>query len=89
MASALGEVFIKASTEPLVKVLCNAIDCEFNLATDSVVAGAYCNLKHITIGERGMCNSYRHRFISNGGRRNGQEAQPEKDEKDKGAAADG
>lgn len=48
--------------EPIVKLVCESVDCQFNLlnaANEPDRRMAACNLKQITIGKSGICQSYR------------------------------
>ena len=48
--------------EPIVKLVCEAIDCQFNLmnaANEPDRRMAACNLKQISIGRNAMCLNYK------------------------------
>lgn len=58
-----NDIQIFLEFEPIVKVVCEAFDCRFNLMNDSNTQSgqiAACNLKQITIGSGGKCLNYRH-----------------------------
>jgi len=56
---ATGNFSITFDVEPIVKVLCNEFDCEYNLCSDGQGGWAACNLKHLVIGRSGICASLR------------------------------
>ncbi len=48
--------------EPIVKLVCKAIDCQFNLmnaANEPDRRMAACNLKQISIGKDAKCQNYK------------------------------
>lgn len=48
--------------EPIVKLVCEAIDCQFNLmnaANEPDRRMAACNLKQISIGKGAICQNYK------------------------------
>jgi hypothetical protein len=51
----LGDLQITFEIEPVAKLICHSFECKHNL---SRYAGAYCNLKHLEIGERHECMNY-------------------------------
>ena len=60
--AALNHLEIFLEFEPIVKLACDAIDCQNNLLNASNIAGremAACNLKQITIGKGGNCLNYK------------------------------
>lgn len=60
MAS-LDHLSIFLEFEPIVKVVCAATDCKFNLMNAYNNADRLqtaCNLKQITIGDKGQCMNY-------------------------------
>lgn len=47
--------------EPVVKLVCTATDCVFNLMNSANLPErkeAACNLKQITVGDEGQCKNY-------------------------------
>lgn len=61
MAEDIGTMEILLSFEPVVKLVCEATDCTFNLMNSANLPErreAACNLKQITIGDKGQCMNY-------------------------------
>lgn len=59
--AALSSVEIFLEFEPIVKLVCENLDCRFNLANDANVPErkeAACNLKQIIIGQLGICKNF-------------------------------
>jgi hypothetical protein len=54
-----GHLSVTFDVEPIVKVLCNELDCANNLHSDTQGGWNACNLKHIVIGRSGICTSLR------------------------------
>lgn len=47
--------------EPIVKLVCSCVDCQFNLINSAIEPDrrmAACNLKQITIGRTGHCRNF-------------------------------
>jgi|WetSurMetagenome_2_1015567.scaffolds.fasta_scaffold52663_4 hypothetical protein len=57
--SQLNDITITFEIEPIVKLVCKQFSCKNNIAF--LMAGAYCNLKHIAIGEDGACECFEQR----------------------------
>jgi len=55
---AKADFSIKFEIEPVVKLYCEAIDCEHNLCKHPSSGWIACNLKVLEIGQDGRCASY-------------------------------
>lgn len=58
--AALGNVEITFEFEPIVKLICTATNCRFNLMNSELPAKRYavCNLKHITLNHIAACTQF-------------------------------
>lgn len=52
---AKNKLKINLDIEPIVKLVCSANKCKYNLATILKPDDLYCNLKHVHIDEKGRC----------------------------------
>lgn len=60
--TALNSIDIYMEFEPVVKLVCEAIDCQHNLINAANIPErreAACNLKQITIGKNGVCQNFK------------------------------
>lgn len=58
----LNSIDIYLEFEPVVKLVCEAIDCQFNLINAANLPDrkmAACNLKQISIGKSAICLNYK------------------------------
>ena len=58
----LNSIDIYMEFEPIVKLVCEAIDCQYNLVNAANIPErreAACNLKQITIGRSGACQNFK------------------------------
>ena len=51
----MKDKYLKLEIESLNKTICKNIDCKFNLAHSTSMHYLTCNLKRITLNEKGEC----------------------------------